>query len=260
MRGAVLAVGVLLAATHANFGWGFKCPPPPPPANGQMCAHGIPFARADEGHALFLGTVTEIFPESEDHYKRLWEGAFGETLSGDWERTPENRKEMLAKFRLLVLGLWRDILLPDEEGRVLRAATLDELGSSFDDWGPFQRRVRLDVLESFAGELGDSFELYTGFGGGDHGVGFRLGETWIVSAYRSKESGRWVAGGCGNDSRPPKTVARDLDALRAQRLGRPVPRRLLGRVFQTGAESVDGVKLRLMKEDISVQRGSQCGG
>jgi hypothetical protein len=51
-------------------------------------------------------------------------------------------------------------------------------------WPPAKRRVRFLVSERFAGADKDTIELTTGWGGGDCGIDFQRGRSYLVYAYR----------------------------------------------------------------------------
>lgn len=50
------------------------------------------------------------------------------------------------------------------------------------DWTP--RAVKFSVEQAFSGVTGTEVEVFTGRGGGDCGVGFRMGQRYLVYAYR----------------------------------------------------------------------------
>src|SRR5271169_1153250 len=52
-----------------------------------------------------------------------------------------------------------------------------------------RRRVTFDVIENFRGTREPKVNLVTGIGGGDCGYPFRLGEMYLVYAYRNDDSG-----------------------------------------------------------------------
>lgn len=66
-------------------------------------------------------------------------------------------------------------------GRVVEISPARRDASGF-PW----RTVRFQVLEGLAGIDGDAAEVMTGLGGGDCGYGFKVGESYVVYAFRAK--------------------------------------------------------------------------
>jgi len=54
------------------------------------------------------------------------------------------------------------------------------------DWAP--RAVKFSVEQAYSGGIGTEVEVFTGRGGGDCGYGFRIGQRYLVYAYRYKDN------------------------------------------------------------------------
>ncbi len=91
---------------------------------------------------------------------------------------------------------------------------------------PLSRRVfRFRVIESFSSSprVGDEVEVSTGFGGGDCGYGFEIGERYLVDAYSgSQDDGRLSTSICSN-TRPESQAIIALAELRTRASGGRVP-------------------------------------
>ncbi len=79
----------------------------------------------------------------------------------------------------------------------------------------YGRRVRFEIVEAFTGVSGSNAEVYTGYGGGDCGYGFRSGRTYLVYAYREAKSSRLTTGICSR-TRPLSEAEEDLTYLRTR--------------------------------------------
>jgi hypothetical protein len=93
------------------------------------------------------------------------------------------------------------------------------------------RKARIRVNESFGGLSPDATEInvLTGLGGGDCGVPFRPGETYLVSAFTSKEG--LVHASICSSTRRIDVVGAALRILRQLRDGQSLPS-LAGRIVQ----------------------------
>ena len=91
------------------------------------------------------------------------------------------------------------------------------------------RRVRFQLLERFSGPAVENFELFTGMGGGDCGIGFKKGELWLVFAHRNSPSGRWSTQVCSR-TRLLSYAVQDLATLRAFKKGEQIKPSIYGHV------------------------------
>jgi hypothetical protein len=181
-----VAVGIVSMQVAAAC----SCAPPPPLPPGMQPGPRIPILGKDK--AVFVGRVDEIYPWTLSDYEAMWRRMYGEEL---WEN---EKPPSVQKMREFVLQIWPKLFSPEERKRINEAKTRRDLHVS-----PFRltpRRVRLSVMESFAGPRGRNFELYTGLGGGDCGVDFEVGEEWLVDAGLDG-AGRWIARHCTATSR-----------------------------------------------------------
>src|SRR6266404_3039256 len=78
------------------------------------------------------------------------------------------------------------------------------------DWTP--RTFKFSVEQAYLGVEGADVEVATGMGGGDCGYGFKLGERYLVYAYRSGENNRLATGICTR-TKPYSMANEDLEFL-----------------------------------------------
>jgi hypothetical protein len=129
-----------------------------------------------------------VSPKDFAEYELRWRNKYHETLS-------EETAPSVERLRSFILQLWPSLFSPREVERIRSAADTDELTSAVLPFWLTPRRVRLKVEETFAGPKDGGFMLYTGLGEGDCGVDFKVGERWLIDAYRD-ETGRWIAHQC----------------------------------------------------------------
>jgi hypothetical protein len=222
------AVALLLGPSCA---FACKCAPSPLPKDGTapvssaVCNH-LPDSNV-RGKAIFVGTVVDVYPRSVGHMAELWERGSGRKLS---EEHPPN----LTELKELILLMWRESLTSSEVTRILSADSEDALDNVLDEafgWG-FARRGRLKVSERFVGAPDDAFELYTGFGGGDCGVGFNLGEQYLVFATQDETPRRWRTTICSG-TQSVLYAEEEVRTLRAWKTGESLPPRIYGSVWDS---------------------------
>lgn len=158
--------------------------------------------------AVFVGVIDEVFPKDRSECAARYQEISHERLSGDTPPSP-------GLLRMFVLQFWPTLFSPIERERIQAAKSLSELESAVAPFWLTPRRIRLKIEEPFAGPLVGTFVLYTGLGGGDCGVGFRVGERWLVDAYLD-EAGRWIAHLC-SVTLPVADASAVLTRLRAKR-------------------------------------------
>jgi hypothetical protein len=157
--------------------WACQCAPPPPGAvapNPAVCNSLPDLSREDQ--AIFVGTVTDVYPKSPEHMLKLWEGFLGKPVVED------GPAPTLAEMKRIVVGMWRQTLSAFEIRQVLSAHSEEDLEAIVDHalgW-EMAKRVRLRVSEAFTSGLGEDFELFTGMGGGDCGIQFEEGQSYLV--------------------------------------------------------------------------------
>src|SRR5438093_2009502 len=78
------------------------------------------------------------------------------------------------------------------------------------DWAP--RTFKFLVEQPYLGVEGAEVEVATGMGGGDCGYGFKLGERYLVYAYRSSQNNRLATGICTR-TKPYAMASEDLEFL-----------------------------------------------
>ena len=164
-----------------------SCVPTPPPPPGTVPALRLPHVEG-KNSAVFLGVAEDVSPKSMSDYEIRWRQRYGEELS-------EDRPPSVERMRDFMLYLWHDTFSQAEKQRIMKSKSIDDLESAVGSFWMAPRRVRFRIKEMFAGPKSVRFVLYTGLGGGDCGVEFRAGESWLVDAYRD-EAGRWIAGIC----------------------------------------------------------------
>ena len=184
-------------------------------AEGCSCFGGQPLCNslpnlADENSAIFTGVVKDVYPETEEQYLRALSAAL-----------PSKKFPLtIEATRAAMLRLWQGVLTPEEEENI-RTST-DTVVMPFKGiYWTMPRRVRFELLERFAGPEGDSFELFTGIGKGDCGVGFKKGDSVLVFAGRNSPSGRWATSICSRNQ-SVRSAGKDLATLRALKKGEPI--------------------------------------
>ncbi len=93
-----------------------------------------------------------------------------------------------------------------------RVVSIDVYRGNADALG--NRVVRLETLEAFRGVTSSTVEVVTGSEGGDCGYPFKVGERYVVYAYRSKDGSVLGTGICTR-TRPVAQAAEDLAYARA---------------------------------------------
>jgi hypothetical protein len=206
-QGIELALTVLLAwQLSTKLAVACSCAPQPPPPEGTVPALRLPHVEG-KNSAVFLGVVDDVFPTSTSDYKISWRQRYGEELSYD-------KPPSVERMRDFMLYLWHDTFSQAERQRIMKSKSIDDLESAVESFWMTPRRVRFRIKEMFAGAKRFRSVLYTGLGGGDCGVEFRAGESWLVDAYQD-EAGRWIAGICSVTM--PETEAEPvLTALRGR--------------------------------------------
>lgn len=176
--------------------------------------------------AVFVGRVTQVYPDSGDlqsYFSALYgnpsrnrDGSYKPVTFGD-------RKARLLK-------VWAESLSRDEVEGIKKADSEESLPKLFYEmrWSSV-RRIRLTVVESFVGDSGKTFALFTGLGAGDCGVRFREGHEWLVFAYQVPASGRWSTDIC-NGTNLLKYSANEVSALRAWKSGQTLAPHIYGSV------------------------------
>ncbi|HJT89163.1 MAG TPA: hypothetical protein VJ732_14950 [Bryobacteraceae bacterium] len=157
--------------------------------------------------AIFIGRVTEFYPASraekdqkvqefyrshQDLIRQIQNGSnqAARRRAGQQAGNLDFRKEMIEY-------LWGDALTEKEQEQ-LRTANESELNLLRFD---YRRRARLDVIENFAAAAGPQFELYTSLDGPSCGFDFKVGETYLVYAYRNPGDEHWRVSSCSRTHR-----------------------------------------------------------
>ncbi len=170
--------------------------------------------------ALFVGEVVDVYPKSIEHYMEIVRQV---QLS-----LPQEKKTDGGEIqRQLWLKVWGQELTAEEREK-LEHSDAGRASSPFAGmhWN-FPRRVRFRIVERFAGTASLDFELFTGIGGGDCGVGFEVGQTYLVDSFQQDKATRWSASICSG-TRHVKYATEDLRSLRAWKEGKPLPPRIYG--------------------------------
>jgi len=80
------------------------------------------------------------------------------------------------------------------------------------DWSP--RTFKFSIEEPFLGVAGANVEIATGTGGGDCGYDFKIGERYLVYAYRYSDEDSRLSTGICTRTRPYAKAEEDLEFLR----------------------------------------------
>jgi len=199
----IVLVGVLCVRVVAAC----SCAPPVPAPSGTPPVLRMP-SMQEEHSAVFVGIVEDVYPRTLSVYKARWRQIFHEELS-------EDRPPTLERLRRFVLQFWPNLFSPSEQERIKAAKSLDDIESAVGNFWLTPRRIRLRIIEPFAGPKTGVFTLYTGLGDGDCGVDFKIGERWLIDAYID-DAGRWIAHLC-SVTIPVKNAAAVLSKLRSER-------------------------------------------
>jgi len=136
--------------------------------------------------------------------------------------------KLRAEFARLVaeekIALWGEFMT-DEERRAFLADAQNPTGADFNfQW--YGRRIEVDVVERFWGDVDETVVVQTGFGGGDCGVAFKEGEEYLIRSAAGK-NGLYATGICGKTGHV-RFHQDTLASLRAWRKGEPRPRIVSG--------------------------------
>ena len=184
-----------------------SCPPPPPPPIGTQPAVRVPSLR-DKGSAVFLGVVEDVYPRALADYEVRWRQIYREDLSAD-------KPPSVARMGSFVLRFWPKLFSPSERERIKAARSINDLESAVGRFWLTPRRVLLRIEEPFAGPQAGRFMLYTGIGGGDCGIDFKVDDHWLVDAHLD-DAGRWIAHLCSVTVPASEAIA-VVNTLRAER-------------------------------------------
>jgi hypothetical protein len=220
-------------------------------ALGCSCVAVQPFCNAlpnaaTKQTAIFVGVVKSVYPaETMQDYAR----ALFPDVPISAGSTPG-----IEHLRTSLLRLWHGVLSPEEERQLRDAKSEKDLQTPLKGlfWS-LPRRVQLEVTERFTGPSGDTFELFTGIGAGDCGVGFKPGESFLVVAGQDSVTGRWSSTICSR-TQLSRYAEADLAALRAWKKGEALKPTVYGTVqdwtnrgngWGVGSKPLANLKLRL---------------
>ena len=164
-----------------------SCAPPLPPRPGTQPALRVPSLKGNDA-AVFVAAVQNVYPKDFSDYEQRWRNKYHGGLS-------EDAPPPVDRLRTFILQLWPSVFSARGIQRIRAATTTDDLTSAILPFWLTPRRIRLKVEEAFAGPKEGGFVLYTGLAGGDCGVDFKVGERWLIDAYRD-DTGRWIAHQC----------------------------------------------------------------
>jgi hypothetical protein len=221
------------------------------PAFACSCVGGQPFCNAlptttDDQTAIFVGVVRSVYPTGsvEDYVRALYPNP----------QTSGSLTPSIDDLRNGLLRWWHGVLTAEEEQRLKDAKTESELQTPLKGlFWTMPRRVQLEVLERFTGPAADRLELFTGIGGGDCGVDFKSGESFLVVAKHDPTTDRWSSTICSR-TRPARYAGSDLAALRAWKKGETPEPTAYGTVedwtnrgdgFGVGSRPLANLRLRL---------------
>ena len=137
-----VVVGSSILAGHAAA---CKCAVPSPPPPGKQPAPRVPSLDGDV--AVFVGLVEEIYPKNLKAYGRQWRRMYREDLPNEWISTESS----VEKLRDFILRLWAPIYSTEERRLLNSARSLDELDEAMPGFWITPRRIRLKIIELFAG-------------------------------------------------------------------------------------------------------------
>jgi hypothetical protein len=258
-RLCAVLVGVL--GFPAISAWACSCAP------GRL---GFCQALPDIGNAdrtIFVGRVMDLYPKSRDEMNlrvdefyrthrdlqdvvRAQQGTSGRRLGPATPAEVEFRKQMIEY-------VWAETLTPADLEK-LRAVKdereLDRLG--FDQ----RRRVRLEVLENFAGADVPQFTLYTALEGPACGYDFVEGEAYLIEAYKVPGSDTWEVSSCSRTRRLDQ-ASQDLEVLRAWKAGQRLPGHISGQIInRSTSPNASNFQLRLLGGGQAIETTSDING
>jgi len=209
------------------------------------------------GNAVFVGRVLEISSifdsqrgssadQADDPSAdlRAKAGEAGRTLSAEERMLLE--KDMLEGIRKELLGSGETVLNEQEIRIIEEAKNVDDviLGVGWPDL----RRVRLEVIEAFAGVDTNVFTVFAR-SYGMCGYPFRNDSRYLVKAQLNDKTGRWEVHQCDGFTEPVETAAGRLGSLRTWKAGVDMPARAFGTVMDSsvslGRLELPGVRVRL---------------
>jgi hypothetical protein len=163
---------------------------------------------------VFLGTVTDQGPSLDDVMQ---------DLMSKLRLTPAQIERLESGAQLPVEETKRALapLLPKEaQSRLKRARSQAEVDALSDQYFDHfaQRPVTFRIEEAFKGDRHDTEQIWTGFGNGDCGYDFHVGESYLVYAYRDSETGRMTTSACTRTA-PGADATTDLEYLHNVKLG-----------------------------------------
>ena len=208
------------------------CDVPPP-----FCSGALPDT-GKANHVVFVGKVTEVYPNSyadmREEFARthrdLMESLRAQSMDNSGRQRPGSpfSSAFVELRKQIIEYVWGDTLTPAEREQ-LRTADWRDLDSlAFEH----RQRVRLEVVESFAGADAGEFTLYTYVQG--CGFDFAEGQTYLVEAYKKVATGTWEASSCSR-TRLLAQATEDLEALHAWKTGQRLPGRISGRIIELAA-------------------------
>lgn len=203
------------------------------PRNQPFCNNRPDFA--DSQTAIFVGVVKSVYPEGS---RQDYRNALTPLLTR-WNPFTSAAED----YRDGLLCMWRGVLSPEEEQRLRNAGSLEELQKPLKGiFGNLPRRIQFTVTEHFSGPSTANFELFTGSGGGDCGVLFQPGESYLVVVHRDPDTKRWSTSICSG-TQSARYAEKDLSALRDWKRGTTPVRSAFGSVKDwTSRVRVGGLK------------------
>lgn len=158
---------------------------------------------------VFLGTVTDVGPSLDDVMRDLRRNltpAQVKKLESGAEMSFDEAKRAFAS------------LLPKEAQSKLKnvrtQAEFESLTEQYFDHKPVTFRIQ----ETFQGERHETEQIWTGYGNGDCGYDFHVGESYLVYAHKDPETGRMTTSVCTRTA-PSADATADLEYLRSVKLG-----------------------------------------
>jgi hypothetical protein len=144
------------------------------------------------------------------------------------ELTPRQQEAFAAAIRSLTLESLEGVITPEQRELLNAASTDEEFEQLASRYNHYPQKAEIQVQEVFAGDPGRVAAVHTGTGEGDCGVGFEEGETYLIWASKAP-GGDWTTSSCSGTEHSRQAVT-DIRTLRAWKEGKPMVRRIHGRV------------------------------
>lgn len=229
---------------------------------------------------LFVGRVLSVTPDhrtqfvGQDAVKRFFPDAASpmelmqRLRAAGPERQAEFARLQIEEEKRRTIETWGEFMT-DKERQAFLNAEREPSQPNFDlDLKWYGRKVEVEVVESFSGDVKGVVFIKTGFGGGDCGVPFQVGEEYLIRAGEPR-NGLYSVGICGKTAHV-RYHQDTLASLRAWKQGKPRPRIVSGSLQdwttrgnshpRGGYPAMEGVEVALRADDVELKTTTDVDG